>query len=280
MRIDPHLGVRRRLGTALQKRVAGSDAAEAHDRIWGSEGERWFGPEDPIWRVHSDASMFVGGIASLLLQSLHPLAMAGVAGHSGYRGDPWGRLQRTSHYLAITTFGTIEHAEGAIGVVRSIHRRVVGVAPDGRGYSAADPRLLLWVHVAEIRCFLRAYQEFGGEPLTDHEADVYVEQAGRAARLLGVRRPPRTVAQLEGALEAFRPDLHAGPDAIDVCRYLLREPPLPWSARIGYDLLSCGAREILPEWARTELGLTVPRTAHGAAAFGTRAVRWGMAAVA
>ena len=100
--------------------------------------------------------MFAGGIASLLLQSLHPLAMAGVAGHSGYKSDPWGRLQRTSHYIATTTYGTIEDAEAAIARVRAIHERVRGRDERGRAYRASDPHLLLWVHVAEIDSFLRA----------------------------------------------------------------------------------------------------------------------------
>ena len=84
-----------------------------------------------MWRVHADAAMFPGGVAALLLQSLHPLAMAGVAGHSGYKGDPWGRLQRTSHFLATTTFGTVEDAEAAIARVRGIHERVRGHDPTG-----------------------------------------------------------------------------------------------------------------------------------------------------
>ena len=107
--------VQRRLGLALRSRVAGDDAPARARQIWGAEGERWFTPEDPVWRVHADASMFPGGLAALLLQSLHPLAMAGVAGHSGYKGDPWGRLQRTSHYLAVTTFGTVADAKQTIG---------------------------------------------------------------------------------------------------------------------------------------------------------------------
>ena len=95
---------------------------------------------------------------ALLLQSLHPLAMAAVAGHSGYRGDPWGRLQRTSYFLAVTTFGRDIDAEAAIDRVRSIHQRVTGTAPDGRRYAAADPHLLTWVHIAEADSFLRAYR--------------------------------------------------------------------------------------------------------------------------
>ena len=174
-----------RLGAALRARVAGDDAAERAQVIWGRQGERWFTPEDPVWRVHADAAMFPGGVAALLLQSLHPLAMAGVAGHSGYKGDPWGRLQRTSHFLATTTFGTVEDAEAAIERVRGIHERVRGHDPTGRPYRASDPRLLRWVHVAEAHSFLTAHQRYAVEPLTAAEADTL-----RRAVVAG-RRPAR-----------------------------------------------------------------------------------------
>src|SRR5664280_639435 len=128
----PHDRVRRSVAIALRERVAGRDNAAKAAVIWDKPGERWFTPADPIWRVHADASMFVAGIGALLLQSLHPLAMAGVAGHSGYKGDPWGRLQRTSTFLATTTFGTIEDAEALIGRIRGIHEGVRGKAPHGR----------------------------------------------------------------------------------------------------------------------------------------------------
>ena len=201
--------VQRQLGLMLRSKVAGDDAPVRAQRIWGAEGERWFTPDDPVWRVHADASMFPAGITSLLLQMLHPMAMAGVAGHSGYKSDPWGRLQRTSHYLATTTFGTIEHAEEAIAMVRSIHERVRGKDHLGRPYRAGDPHLLRWVHVAEIDSFLRGYQTFGDEPLTDDEADVYVAQAGIPAARLGVIDPPTSVAELRAVLDAYRPELEA-----------------------------------------------------------------------
>ncbi len=134
--------------------------------------------------------MFPGGLAALLLQSLHPLAMAGVAGHSGYKGDPWGRLQRTSHYLAVTTFGTVADAEQAIAHVRSVHRRVRGTDHRGRPYAADDPHLLRWVHVAEIWSFLAAFQAYAATPLTDAEADLFVAP-DRPRRLAARRdRPP------------------------------------------------------------------------------------------
>jgi len=113
--------VQRAFGEAVRSKVAGSDAADRAIQIWGKPGPRWFTPSDPVWRVHEDASMFPGGIAALLMQTLHPLAMAGVAGHSGYRSDPWGRLKRTSDYIAITTYATIPDAEALIGRVRARH---------------------------------------------------------------------------------------------------------------------------------------------------------------
>lgn len=272
----------RRLGQSLRSRVAGEDAAIRAQRIWGARGERWFTPEDPIWRVHADASMFPGGIASLLLQSLHPLAMAGVAGHSGYKSDPWGRLQRTSHYVATTTFGTIEHAEQAIARVRAIHERVRGRDHLGRPYRADDPHLLGWVHVAEVDSFLRAHQAFGARPLDDAEANLYVEQAGVAARALGVVEPPVTVAGLRSALDSYRAGLEATPAAREAARFLLLEPPLPLVARPGYGMLASGGVWLLPSWARVMLGIPLAPSlgrcvARPLGRLGTAAVRWGMA---
>ncbi len=277
--------VRTALAEQLRSRVAGDDAAEHARRIWGAEGERWFTPEDPVWRVHADASMFVGGIRALLLQSLHPLAMAGVAGHSGYRADPWGRLQRTSHYLATTTFGTVEDAEAAIDAVRAVHSRVRGRAADGRRYSADDPHLLTWVHLAEVDSFLETYRRHGPERLDPAEEDLYVEQAGVAAARLGVPAPPRTVAELAEGLRGYRPELVATPAARDAARFLLLQPPLPLAARPGYGALAAAAVASLPVWARRRLRLpvlpvterVVVRTLGDAA---TGVVRWAMGAPA
>ncbi|MFC7595895.1 oxygenase MpaB family protein [Terrabacter sp. GCM10028922] len=274
--------VQRQLGLMLRSKVAGDDAPVRAQRIWGARGERWFSSDDPIWRVHADASMFPAGITSLLMQSLHPLAMAGVAGHSGYKGDPWGRLQRTSEYLATTTFGTVEDAERAIATVRSIHARVRGKDPRGRAYRADDPHLLMWVHVAEIDSFLRAYQTFSGSPLNDAEADLYVTQAGVPAARLGVGAPPRSVAELGEVLASYRPELEATPAARDAARFLLLDPPLPLYARPGYGTIASGGVSLLPGWARWMLGIPLPDVVSALVArplghLGTAAVRWGMA---
>jgi uncharacterized protein (DUF2236 family) len=271
----------RRLGLALRSRVAGEDAPERAKEIWGAEGERWFTPEDPIWRVHADAAMFPGGISALLLQSLHPSAMAGVAGHSGYKGDPWGRLQRTSHYLAVTTFGTIEDAQRATAKVRGRHRVVRGDDERGQPYSADDPHLLRWVHVAEVWSFLTAFQTYAAEPLDAAEADLYVAQTVRAASLLGATDLPTSVAELDERLAAYRPELALTRAAREATRFMLLNPPVPVLARPGYGLIAAGGVALLPSWARRQLmlpllGPALP-VATGAGALSTALVRWGMA---
>jgi uncharacterized protein (DUF2236 family) len=272
---------RRWLGNSLRDKVAGQNAEDKARAIWMAQGERWFGDSDPIWRVHDDASMFVGGIRALLLQSLHPLAMAGVAGHSGYRSDPWGRLQRTSEFLARTTFGTVPDAEAAVASVRAIHERVRGRTPDGRPYAASDPHLLGWVHVAEVDSFLASYRRFGSSRLTPAEEDEYVAQSGSIAARLGVLDPPRTVAELETTVATYRPELQGTPAAYDAAKFLLLRPPLTWAEKPGYACLAAGAVALLPLWAKEMLRLpALPVTERvlalplGSAA--VRAVHWAL----
>ncbi len=114
-----------------------------------------FGPDSPAWRVHSDTSMFVGGLSAILIQMLHPLAMAGVADHSNWVAEPIKRLSRTASFITATTFGSTPVAEAVIEQVRRRHARVSGTAPDGRPYRADDPALLCWVHTAQVASFLR-----------------------------------------------------------------------------------------------------------------------------
>jgi len=277
--VGPLERARLRLGDALFARVAGPDGDDARQRVHGTVGPRWFPPGSAIRRVHGDASAYIGGLRALLMQSLHPLAMAGVAGHSGYRGDPWGRLARTSTFLAFTTFGAADDAEGMVDRVRAVHERVRGKAPDGRPYRASDPHLLTWIHIAEADSFLRAHQRYGERPLDAAGADDYVRQAGTVALKLGAIDVPNTVAELAEYLTLYRPELEATPDARDTATFLLKEPPLPWATRQPYRLIAAGAVALLPAWARRELGVGGPLTnsvGPVAGAMATRAVRWGL----
>ncbi len=273
--------MRTRIGAALFSRVAGPDGPANRARIHDTPGPRWFAPDSPVRTVHGDASMFIGGIAALLLQSLHPLAMAAVDAHSGYRGDPWGRLQRTSTFLAVTTFGTEDHAQQAVDRVRAVHARIRGTAPDGRPYRADDPHLLTWVHTAEAYCFLGAHQRFGAHPLTEAEPTRYIAEGARVARALGADDPPTDLPALYRRQDAYRPELRATPAARDAARFLLFTPPLPWAARPAYGVLAANAVGLLPSWARRALQLpripvveeTVVRLGgHGV----TRTIRWAM----
>jgi uncharacterized protein (DUF2236 family) len=246
--------LRGRIGAAIVERVAGPQPASRRPAVL-SAGERWFAEDRPIRLVHGDTAIFVGGIRALLLQSLHPLAMAAVADHSDYRGDPWGRLQRTSRFIGATTFGGADDAERAIARVRAIHQRVTGTAPDGRPYAAADPHLLTWVHIAEADSFLRAHACFGTRPLDQAGRDGYVADMARIGAALGVPDPPHTEAELADRIRAYRPELAATPEAREAARFLLLRPPLPALARAPYGVLAAAAVSLLPGWARRPLHL-------------------------
>ena len=274
-------GVREEMGRRLFARVAGPAGPKRRARIHGTPGERWFAEDSAIRRVHGDASMFTGGIRALLQQSLHPLAMAGVMDHSGFQGDPWGRLQRTSHFLAVTTFGTASDAEKMVAAVRRVHETVVGTAPDGRAYAASDPHLLEWVHVAEIDSFLTAHQRYGARPLDQAGRDEYVAQTARVAEALGAVDLPRSEAQLAERIEAYRPELAATPAARETARFLLLHPPLPMPARAPYGVLAATAVSMLPRWARRDLWLpylpvTEATAVRAAGTLATRTIRWAM----
>ncbi|MEU3727378.1 oxygenase MpaB family protein [Streptomyces sp. NPDC031705] len=272
--------LRRQAGEAVFLRVAGPDGARNRERIHGAPGPRWFGPGRPVRQVHGDASMFIGGLAALLLQSLHPLAMAAVAAHSGYRGDPWGRLQRTSTFLAVTTFGTSADATAAVDRVREVHARIRGRTADGMPYRADDPELLTWVHVAEAYCFLRAHQRYGRHPLSPSGRDAYLADTARVARALGAERPPEDERELALRMAAYRPSLRPTAASRDTARFLLTDPPLPGAARLPYALLAAAAVELLPPWARAAVR---PGPAHvvawipaPAARAGGHAVTWAL----
>ena len=253
--VNPVEDVRRALARAVTAKIAGPHGAAVRDRIAQSRGTGWFAEDRPIRRVHGDAAMLVGGLRALLLQSLHPLAMAAVAEHSGYRTDPWGRLQRTSRFLAVTTYGSAADAQRSVEAVRSIHTHVHGVAPDGRAYRADDPELLEWVHIAEVDSFLRCHQRYGAKPLTPDEADQYVADTALIAQKLGVLDPPLDRAELARRIAGYRKDLAGTDQAREAARFLLLHPPLPYVVRAPYAVLASAAIGELPTWARWPLRL-------------------------
>jgi uncharacterized protein (DUF2236 family) len=251
-------GARLQVARIVRRQLSGQ-ADAPHTEMGGFLGEDGpLGPDSVAWRVHADPAMFVGGLRALLVQALHPLAMAGVHDHSDFRNDPFGRLHRTSAFVGNTTYGSWEQALQAVAVVRRVHEHVRGTAPDGRPYEASDPHLISWVHVAEVDSFLRAYQRYGSRPLSPVEADQYVDELATVAELLDAETVPRSVAELREVLEDLRPELEVGDQARETVRFLMW-PPVPLAMRGAYGLVAAAAVGLLPGFARRDLGLpTVP----------------------
>lgn len=246
--------LRIRVGRELQTLIAG-DAPPVRDLTQPIEGDPgYFGPESVTWKVHSDGAMLIGGVRALLVQTMHPLAMAGVAEHSDYKRHPLDRLANTSSFVASTTFGTTEQADAAFALVTRVHERVVGTAPDGRAYSANDPHLLSWVHHAEVDSFLRAYQRYGASPLSPAEADQYVNEMAIVNDRLGGEYAARSVAELNEWMHNIRPELEAGQQARDAARWLMLAP-LPLTARPAFGVIAPAAVGLLPTWMREQLKL-------------------------
>nr|WP_175927656.1 MULTISPECIES: oxygenase MpaB family protein [unclassified Burkholderia] len=165
-----------------------------------------FGPDAVCWRVHADfTSMMTGGIAALLLQALHPLALAGVWDHSSFRTDIFGRLRRTATFITGTTFGSRADALALIERVKAIHAHISGSAPDGRPYRADDPALLTWVHVAEVSSFLAAHLRYVNPALPGELQDRYYAETALIAELLGAEAVPRSRAEVAAYLARMLP---------------------------------------------------------------------------
>ena len=250
-----------------------SESPAADVGFTGEEG--WFGPASTTWRVHADTSMFVGGIAALMLQALHPRAMAGVADHSDFRSNPLGRLRRTAAFVGATAYGTAAEAERACAMVRRVHKKVVGTTPDGRPYAADEPELLDWVHVAEFAAFAAAHRRFGADPMTSAELDRYVNEVARVAVAVGDPAPPRSWTEMSAALNRHRPQLAVGEQARRAWRFL-EEVRLAPAVQPAYRVLFSGAVACLPPWARRLWGAPSPSVVEVAAC---RALVRGLGAV-
>ncbi len=241
---------------AFRSALAGTVRDIFNDRERGEAPVVWSGNSlyptgSVIRRVHGDVtSMMVGGVAALLLQMLHPSALAGVWDHSSFRDDMLGRLRRTARFIAVTTFGDRVVAEQAIAQVREVHGHVRGVLPDGRGYSANDPRLLAWVHVTEAISFLDAWIRYGEPGMSRSDQDRYFAEFALVARALGANPVPTTRAQANAIVASFRPELAADERTRAVADKVLHQPsPSPMMTPVQ-ELVMHAAVDLLPAWAR------------------------------
>lgn len=228
--------------------------------------------------------MVLGGLRALLLQAVHPLAMAGVAKYSDYRIDPWGRLRRTAEFVAVTTYGETPQALAAAARVRGVHRNLGGTEPEsGTDYRVDDPDLLRWVHVCEAESFLSTYLR-SGATLDRGGPDRYYDEMQRSAALLGCLDVPRSVAEVADYLRDVQPQLRVTAAAREATRFIIN-PPMPrWvtfgtPAKAGWWSLGAIAVGLLPRWARRLYSLPGLPTTDLGASFAARVVRTGFLAV-
>lgn len=234
--------------------------------------EALFERDTPIRMVHADiVSMMVGGIRGLLLQMLHPHALQGVLDHSNFRADMHGRLRRTARFIAVTSFGHRDDAQKAIERVNRIHAAVGGTLPDGTSYSATDPRVLAWVHVAEATSFLAAYLRHVRPEMPGSEQDEYYRQFATIARALGADPVPTDRREAEAIFRELRGDLSTSPEAREIADLVLNQRPQGAPPAVQ-TLLGAEAVALLPPFARSMLGLERP----GLTGIPARAATWGM----
>lgn len=219
-----------------------------------------FGPESIAWRVHADfVSMMIGGISSLVLQAMHPQALAGVWDHSSFRQDLKGRLGRTAYFIAATTYGSLAMAQQVITKVNAIHQHIHGIDELGNPYSATDPRLLAWVHLTETLCFFNAYQGYRSPRLTSTEQDQYFAEMKILGEMMGAQNLPDTLLGTQQAIESYANELHVGERARSIIQ-LLEDFPSNLASRPLVRLISKAGFYNLPGWALKRLNQPVPNS--------------------
>lgn len=270
--------VRRALAATLRgprpMPAAGGEARDAGD-------PGLTGPGSASWQVMSDVAGLLAGNRALLLQALHPLAVAGVADHSNYAEDPFGRLHRTGAWVATTTFGSTRQALAVSRVVRRMHARVRGTAPDGRPYAADDPELLAWVSMTFTDSLLAADRAYAAHPVDEATADRFVLEQSRIGALLDPRVDlarfddaagrtalqrwevdlpllddgllPVDTAELRRCLARYDDELAVGDQGRETLEFL-HDPGLPRAAMPAYRAMQLGAVATLPRHLRRLLG--------------------------
>jgi uncharacterized protein (DUF2236 family) len=221
-----------------------------------------FGPESVTWRVHASPAMLIGGMRALIVQAMHPLAMAGVFEHSDFRERPLHRLKVTAEYVATTTYADTATAERAGARVRAVHRHIRGTDPvTGKPYSAEDPETLLWVHCVEVHSFLAAFRAYGGR-ISDADQDRYLAESARSAALVGID-PADVPASREEMREYFAhmfPALCVSAAAQEAIRFVASPPvtkellPLAPALRVS----AAAAVSLVPRELRRMAGLERP----------------------
>jgi uncharacterized protein (DUF2236 family) len=235
-------------------------AGSGPDDFLGPDGEEALVPAASVsWRVFGNPlSVFVGGVAAVVLELAEPRVRSGVWEHTSFRERPLPRLQRTGHAAMMTVYGPRSRAIAMIAGVNRRHYSIAGNTPSGTPYRASEPELLAWVQATASFGFLAAYEAFVA-PLEPRDRDRFYAEGVEAGRLYGVPRPPADERELEALFERMRPLLEPSDIVHEFLRIAGRMPLLPWPLRPVQGVLARAAVHCLPAWTRALLGLEGPR---------------------
>ena len=220
-------------------------------------------PDSVSWRVfRNPVTMYVGGIAAVLLELGEPRVRHGVWDHTSFRRDPAARMRRTGLAAMITVYGARSQFEALAARVNRMHARVQGETDDGRAYAASDPELLPWVQATASWAFLEAYRRYA-EPLGKADRDRFYAEARPGAALYGVEAPPQNEAEMQALMARMRPQLEPSPVLGELLAILRTADILPRPLRPVQRLGVRAAVDLLPPAMRSQLGLTGHRLHRG-----------------
>lgn len=239
------------IGKGLQNMTGASSSLEEFKLPIGDPG--LFGPQSVTWKVHADFSaMMVGGLSSLMIQALHPRALAAVWDHSNFRHQLKARLGRTALFVAATTYGSVDLATKHVQRVNAIHAKIKGIDLKGQAYIANEPHLLRWVHLVETISFLNAYQHLALQPLCPSDCDRYVVEMNKVGEMLGATNLPLTFSDAKHAMTQYEPELVFDQRTRETLRSIesysvdLTEKPF-------FALILSASFDIVPQWLLQKL---------------------------
>ena len=248
-----------RIASAFRKAVSGDPKglpAWANEMAIGNDAG-FYGPESDVWKVHGSLATLVGGVRALLMQAAYPAALAGVSQHSAYDTDPLGRLERTTRWLTITSFGSTESIAKEARRVNALHSHVVGDYTDQQEkiqrYEASQARHLLWVHCAFTDSFLVAYRELGRD--RDRSVKNYVREWARSAEPLGLLDAPASDEELREVLNGFLDNEIGEIEATKRIVHFIIHPPFSKAAMPFYRILCNAAISTMEPRVLNALGL-------------------------
>jgi uncharacterized protein (DUF2236 family) len=246
--------LRTAIDDAYQAMLAGAHLpGEQYTEPVGDPG--LFGPGSAIWKVHGDVSGVVGGVSGLLLGALNEPVTYGTNRFSDYQRDPIKRLGFTSSFVRGVTFGSTQAAEKLIETVRAMHKRVRGTMPDGRSFSATDSADIIWTGATQAYSIARAHLRYHPDPLRGADLDRYFAEYAVISLRLGAVDPPRSRADVEDYFVTMRPRLTVSEEVLETVRFLRSAYGSNPVSRAASLVVNRAATDLLPEWAKTLLGL-------------------------